>query len=247
MDGRLQRASRVRLHRIGLGPISRPQDFEVGPSTWLVQADALASPAPARRTHRLERADYLVPVLLHQLASFNVAHTLTVEAMQPKPIAPRCDLGHSQGGTLAQASSFPIGHVVIVPLADLPAIRAKALRCHHARDLGRLHVDRRRVLDRFQRHRADGVPSVATLAAAELGHMHSNRRKARTGKRGKPNRAGLDPRQSPRGGLPSPEHAKMTPLSFDRERVSDFAVGTTHSPGGHDEQWNHGQDQGRYQ
>jgi hypothetical protein len=57
----------------------------------------------------------------------------------------------------------------------------------------------------------------------------------------------LDPRQSPKRRPPSPEHAKMTPLSFDRERVSDFAVGTTHSPGGHDEQWNHGQDQGRYQ
>jgi hypothetical protein len=32
-----------------------------------------------------------------------------------------------------------------------------------------------------------------------------------------------------------------------RERVPDFAVGTTHLPGGHDGQWNHGQDQGRYQ
>ena len=39
----------------------------------------------------------------------------------------------------------------------------------------------------------------------------------------------------------------MIPLSFDGERVPDFAVGTTHLPGGHDEQWTHGQDQGRYQ
>jgi uncharacterized protein YjbJ (UPF0337 family) len=31
----------------------------------------------------------------------------------------------------------------------------------------------------------------------------------------------------------------VTPLSFDRERVPDFAVGTTHLPGGYDEQWNH--------
>jgi hypothetical protein len=47
----------------------------------------------------------------------------------------------------------------------------------------------------------------------------------------------------------SPQHAKMTPLCFDRERAFVSAVGLKINihPEGNDEQWNHGQDQGRYE
>jgi hypothetical protein len=55
------------------------------------------------------------------------------------------------------------------------------------------------------------------------------------------------PAASPQEAATHSRARKVTPLSFDRERAPDFAVGTTHLPGGHNEQWNHGQDQGRYQ
>jgi hypothetical protein len=60
---------------------------------------------------------------------------------------------------------------------------------------------------------------------------------------------GLSPRQSPRGGPPAPRARNMTPFSFDKESAFVSAVGTKtkHSPGGYDEQWNYGQNQGRYQ
>jgi hypothetical protein len=60
---------------------------------------------------------------------------------------------------------------------------------------------------------------------------------------------GLSPRQSPRGGPPAPRARNMTPFSFDKESafVSTVGTKTKHSPGGYDEQWNYGQNQGRYQ